>query len=67
MSKIDKFIQELQKEMLIILADEEKMAQVRSIVRKNFEQVHNEAVIATVIAENRKHIGKGSSDVKFQD
>lgn len=41
--------------------------QAKDAILKFAEEVHNEAVSATVIAENRKHAGKHYQLPKFED
>lgn len=65
MSKIDALLDELNK-IPYFLNKEEKEA-CRQVIRKHFEIVHNEAVEATTMAENRKNMGKGYCKPQFKD
>jgi hypothetical protein len=66
MSKIDNLLKDLTSDLPYFQnhAEDEKC---RQIIKKHFEIVHNEAVTATIIAENRKNSQKSSQPPIYKD
>lgn len=62
MSRIDNLIKKIEG-----MREYATSIDVKEVIRKFAEEVHNEAVSATIIAENRKSAGKGYQHPKFED